>query len=173
MDADRNLFLVYRNSVKTSPSSWDKDTFLMVSRDAGETWSKRLIEKWENCGCPGAPYSMATSDDGVFFGYSTRGTSSFARVADNLKPVSVPDSGKPATRPNVATNGKGQVLLAWTEAQDVLWQVYDKGGQPIEGCLGRLEKVAARWSNPAVVATQAGDFLLYYDSQNTINKPGA
>ena len=53
IDAKGVLHVVQRNSVKTSASSWDKDTYWLSSADQGHTWSKQLVQKWENCGCPG------------------------------------------------------------------------------------------------------------------------
>ena len=163
MDTSGALYLVYRNSVKTSARSWDKDTFLLVSKDTGKTWNKTLVQKWKNCGCPGAPYSMASGPEGVCFGFSTRGTSSFAKVSDPLKIIPAPRSGKNSTRPMVATNHNGDVLFSWVEMQNVAWQVYDKNGNTMANAKGRLDGVAAKWSNPAVVAAASGDFVLYYD----------
>ncbi len=161
--ADGALYVIHRNSVKTSPTSWDKDTYLLKSTDGGESWTKTLIQKWENCGCPGAPYSMANGPDGVVFGFSTRGVSSFAKESDLERIYSAPSSGKPSTRPGVAINKKGDVLFCWVEGQDVLWQAYDASGKAMSQQSGRLENVAARWSNAAVVATPSDDFVLYYD----------
>jgi hypothetical protein len=173
MDASGSIYLVYRNSVKTSPTSWDKDTFLMVSKDTGKTWTKTLVQKWENCGCPGAPYSMATSKDGVYFGFSTRATSAFAKVSEPLKVIPAMSSGKSSTRPMVATNGNGEVLFSWVEAQDVAWQVFDTDGNALPNSKGRLDKVSAKWSNPAVIATASGDFVLYHDGQAPPKSLGA
>lgn len=172
MDAAGGMYLVHRNSVKTSPKSWDKDTFLLVSKDTGQTWEKTLVQKWKNCGCPGSPYSMASGPEGVYFGFSTRGTSSFAKVSEPLKVVPAPSSGKPSTRPMVATNSAGDVLFSWVEMQDVVWQVFDKNGKAMANAKGRLEGVAAKWSNPAVVATAGGDFLLYYDGFTSFKGAG-
>lgn len=165
IDAAGNLFVLNRNSVRTTQTSWDKDTFLLVSKDAGKTWSKTLIEKWKNCGCPGAPYSVSSGPSGVFFGFSTRGTSSFANANDPTKIIPAPNTGKATTRPTVVVNKNGELLFAWVEVRDVVWQVYDKNGKPIRGVSGRLTNGAAKWSNPAAVATGNGDFLLYYDGE--------
>ena len=163
MDATGGMYLVHRNSVKTSARSWDKDTFLLVSKDTGKTWNKTLVQKWENCGCPGSPYSMASGPEGVYLGFTTRSTSSFAKVSEQMKVIPAPSSGKPSTRPMVATNSNGDVLFSWVEMQDVAWQVFDKNGKAMANAKGRLDGVAAKWSNAAVVATASGDFLLYYD----------
>ena len=80
-----------------------------------------------------------------------------------MKVIPAPSSGKPSTRPMVATNSNGDVLFSWVEMQDVAWQVFDKNGKAMANAKGRLDRVAAKWSNPAVVATASGDFLLYYD----------
>jgi len=113
--------VVCRNSVRTSPGSWDKDTFLMVSKDAGKSWSKTMAQKWGKCGCPGALYSMASGSDGVYMGFSTRGTSSFAKVGKNLKINPAPSSGKSSTRLMVTANKNGDVLFCCVEVQDVVW----------------------------------------------------
>ena len=171
MDASGSIYLIYRNSVKTSPKSWDKDTLLLVSNDAGKTWTRSLVQKWENCGCPGAPYSMASGPEGVYFGFSTRGTSSFAKVSETMIPIPAPSSGKNSTRPMVATNSNMDVLFSWIEMQDVVWQVFDKTGQALPNAKGRLEGVAAKWSNSAAVATPNGDFVLYHDGLSSAKAP--
>ncbi|HIG30207.1 MAG TPA: hypothetical protein EYQ50_21380 [Verrucomicrobiales bacterium] len=163
MDAEGGIYLVHRNSVKTSATSWDKDTFLLVSKDSGKTWNKTRIQKWEKCGCPGAPYSMASGPEGVYFGFSTRGISSFAKAGDPLKIIPAPKSGKTSMRPMLATNKSGEVLFTWVEMQDIAWQVFDKHGKAIDNAAGRLDGAAAKWSHPAVVAVKSGDFLLYHD----------
>lgn len=172
MDAKGNMYVVYRNSVRTSPGSWDKDTFLMVSKDAGKSWSKTMVQKWEKCGCPGALFSMASGADGVYMGFSTRGTSSFAKIGKSLKINAAPSSGKSSTRPMVATNKNGDVLFCWVEVQDVVWQVYDRNGEALAKGGGRLNGVAAKWSNAAVVATASGDFVLYYDGHTPAKGAG-
>lgn len=163
MDGDGNLYVIHRNSVKTSPTSWDKDTYVLKSEDKGKTWSKTMIQKWENCGCPGAPYSLVNGPSGVTLGFQTRGTASFARYGQPQTIIPAPDSGRTSSRPMVAVNKKDEVLFCWVEAQDVVWQVFDKEGKPLPDTAGRLEGVAAKWSNAAVVATASDDFLVYYD----------
>ena len=173
MDASGGMYLVYRNSVKTSAKSWDKDTMLLVSKDTGTTWNRKLVQKWENCGCPGAPYSMASGPEGVYLGFSTRSTSSFAKAGEQLKAIAAPSSGKSSTRPMVATNTNGDVLFSWVERQDVAWQIFDKSGKAMANAKGRVEGVLARWSNPAVVATASGDFVLYYDGAGSSKGKGS
>ena len=63
----------------------------------------------------------------------------------------------------VAVNQKGEVLFCCIEAQDVVWQLYDDNNQPVAGKGGRLEGVAAKWSQAALAAASNGDFHLYYD----------
>ena len=126
-----------------------------------------MVQKWENCGCPGAPYSMDAGPNGVYFGFSTRGTSSFAKASDPLNITAAPDSGNPRTRPMVATNKAGQILFAWTEMQDIVWQFYSKDGKPEADNKGRLKGAAAKWSNAAVIADSTGNFVLYYDGHDS------
>lgn len=163
IDAKGVLHVVQRNSVKTSASSWDKDTYWLSSADQGHTWSKQLVQKWENCGCPGAPYSMAQGPKDVVFGFQTRGVASFAHTLDPTASVAAPDSGSATSRPVVAVNQKGEVLFSWIEAQDVVWQLYEDNNQPVAGKSGRLEGVAAKWSQAALTTASNGDFHLYYD----------
>jgi len=163
IDAEGVMHVIQRNSVKTSATTWDKDTFLLSSVDDGQTWTKRLVQKWENCGCPGAPYSMAQGPKDVVFGFQTRGVASFAHALDPTASVAAPDSGNATSRPVVAVNKRGEVLFCWIEAQDVVWQLYDANNEPMVDKSGRLKGVAAKWSQ-AALATQANDdFLLYYD----------
>ena len=46
------------------------------------------------------------------------------------------------------------MLFCWIEAQDVVWQLYDDKSQPVAGKSGRLEGVAAKWSQAALTRFQ-------------------
>ena len=163
IDHKGNLYVVHRNSVKTSPTTWDKHTYVLKSRDKGKTWSKKLIQKWEKCGCPGAIYSMSSNPNRTLVGFRTRGISSFADANNPSFLIQAPNSGNASPRPIVATNDDGDIVFCWVEGQDVVWQAYNKDGRSSDQLKGRLESVAAKWSNAAVVASQSGGFTIYYD----------
>ena len=129
-----------------------------------------MIEKWEECGCPGAPFSLASNSSEVYLGFSTRGVSSIVNLDRPTSIIPAPDSGKPRTRPGVAVAEDGTVLFCWTEAQDVVWQAYNRTGRPLPNIAGRLQGVAAKWSNAAVVAKKDNNFILYYDAKVVPNK---
>jgi len=163
MDADDNMYIVYRNSAKTGATTWSKDTYLLASKDLGQTWSKQLVQKWEKCGCPGAPTSLAASQHGVFFGYRTRNQSYFGKVDEILNPIAAPSTGKVSMKPMLAANKNGDVLFSWVEAKNVAWQVYDKDNKPLTHAKGLLQGATSRGSNSAVIAKEDGEFILYYD----------
>ena len=72
----------------------------------------------------------------------------------------------------VAANKNGDVLFCWVEVQDVVWQVFNRNGDALANVAGRLNGVAAKWSNAAAVATSSGDFLLYYDGHTPAKGAG-
>ena len=163
MDQRGHLFVVYRNSVKTSPTSWNKNTYVLKSTNKGKTWTKKLIQKWENCGCPGAIYSMSHSTTRTLVGFRTRGISSFADANDPSFIIQAPNSGNASSRPIVSTNKNGEIVFCWIEGQDVVWQAYNKDGRVMKNLKGRLKGKAAKWSNGSLVATARNNFILFYD----------
>jgi hypothetical protein len=80
--------------------------------------------------------------------------------------VAAPGAGHGRKHPAVAVNGKGEILLAWTEGVgwnrggSVAWQVYDHDGKPTAE-RGHAAGVPV-WSLVAAFVRPDGRFVIVY-----------
>jgi hypothetical protein len=69
--------------------------------------------------------------------------------------------------PAIAVASDGRFLIVWTEKTAwnkggaLAWQVFDTGGQPLDGAAGRADDLPA-WDTPAAVALPDGRFVIFY-----------
>jgi hypothetical protein len=175
MDIDGRMYLVYRNSESTA----NKDSYLLVSDDKGRTFTGTLLESWANAGCPGSRYSIASGPSGVFVAWDTQGRVRFAKSGSKINSTDAPANGKKTRSPILVCNSKGEVLFAWSEADeprqfmkggDLAWRVYDRNGNPVSEKQVLSAGVGPRWSMPTAYATPDGDFVVLYDGAGSINK---
>ncbi len=174
IDADGRMYLVYRNSEAAA----NKDTYLLVSEDKGRTFKGTLLEPWANAGCPGSVYSLVSGPSGVYVAWDTLGQIRFARSGSSVDPTTAPGNGKKTRSPVLACNSKGDVLFAWSEAEeprqfmrggDLAWRVYDRNGDPITEKQVLPGGVGARWSKPSAYAKPDGDFVIMYGGMGPTN----
>jgi hypothetical protein len=96
----------------------------------------------------------------VWFGTVEPGTTRFGR------PRAVPGPGRGRKHPAVAVNGRGELIVVWTEGTGwerggaLAWQVYDRDGKPTAE-KGRLERGIPVWGLPTVVGTEKG-FTIFH-----------
>lgn len=166
--ADRkgSLHLLYRSATHEV----DRDTYLLVSKDRGQTFQSDKVQKWNVRVCPMSSYALAEGKDGVLAAWETDGQVSFARVdpetGKRSEPVSAPGHGKGRKHPTVAGNPRGETILAWTEGMGwnrggaVAWQVFDRDGKPTAE-RGRSDGVPT-WSLVTVFARPDGGFTVIY-----------
>ena len=82
------------------------------------------------------------------------------------EPVSAPGEARERKHPVIASNKRGETLLAWTEGMgwerggSVAWQVFDKDGRPTAE-KGRAAGVPV-WSLVAVFSCADGGFTIVY-----------
>ena len=167
IDSDGIMYLVYRNSEATA----SKDTYLLVSKDMGRTFVGRLLEPWPNAGCPGSVYSLISGPSGVHVAWDTRGKIRFANVGKSVDPVTAPGDGRMTRAPVLASNSKGEILLAWSEADeprqfmkggDLAWRVFDRNGGPLTEKQILPGGVGPRWSIPSAYAEPDGNFVIMH-----------
>ena len=100
------------------------------------------------------------TDGQIYFASARPGTPGFTN------PKAAPGDGKGRKHPALATNARGDVLLAWTEGTGweqggaLAWQVYDKKGKPI-GDSGRVEGGIPVWGLPTAVASEGGFTIVH------------
>lgn len=165
VDRAGSLYILYR----AAGGNFDRDTTLLVSRDSGMTFRCAILGKWKLGACPMSSFSLAEDNAGVVGAWETAGQVYRARLTADVTQMTAP---KPAPGtgsrkyPVVLSNASGDTLFAWVEGAGwqqggaLLWQVYDKSGNP-EGGPGRTDGVPI-WSRVTAAARPDGSFLLVY-----------
>ena len=115
-------------------------------------------------------FTLAESTDQVVAAWETEGQVYFARIEKATSrrgpPIAAPGTAKGRKHPVVASNQKGETILAWTEGMgwnrggSHAWQVFDKSGKPT-GAKGQAKGVPT-WSLVAVFARPDGSFSIMY-----------
>jgi hypothetical protein len=168
VDGKGNAYFLYR----TATNGNQRDMFLLATIDVGKEFSGNVVHKWEINACPMSSEAVAEGPDGVAYtAWDTDGQVYFARIkpgtAEVSEPVAAPGPGKTRKHPSLAVNGKGELILVWTEDTGwqrggaLAWQVFDKNGRPTEE-RGRLAGGVPVWGLPAVVAEANGTFTVFH-----------
>ena len=115
--------------------------------------------------------ALVEGPQGVVAAWETSGQVRFARIDPGsrkiLPPLSAPGTGQNRKHPTLAVNGKGEILLAWTEGTgwkrggDLAWQLYDQNGKPTAE-KGRVEGGVPTWGLVTAVARPDGSFTLLH-----------
>ena len=115
-------------------------------------------------------FSLAETSDSILTAWETDGEVQLARIVGAVAQQTLSPSmtfGEPKKRrhPSLAVNGRGQILLAWSEGTawqkggSLAWQLYEKDGRPIAN--GRSEGVPV-WGLSAAIARPDGQFTVVY-----------
>jgi hypothetical protein len=100
------------------------------------------------------------TEEQIYFAGIKPGTTDFTA------PQSLPGSGPVRKHPAVAVNGRGEIIVVWTEGAGwqkggaLAWQVFDKAGKPTEQ-KGRVDAGIPVWGLPTVVVTDGGFTILH------------
>lgn len=167
IDADGNAFFLYRSAREIV----NRDSYLLASRDSGRVFESLRLHPWNIGACPMSMYDLAPAGDGaVLAAWETAGQVYFARIAANGRtapsPVSPPGEAGGRRHPSIAINGRGEILLAWSEGTgwqrggSVAWQMFDASGAP-SGPIGRATGLPV-WGLSAVFARPDGGFTVVY-----------
>jgi len=166
--ADRrgNLYVLYR----AAKDVVHRDTYLLTSRDRAATFTSAKLQEWNIGACPMSSFSLNESASGIRAAWETDGQVQWLRVdpATGTRSEIVVAPGATANRkhPVIATNTRGETMLAWTEGTGwnkgggLAWQVFDRDGRPI-GPLGRAPGIPT-WSMAAVAPLPDGAFAIIY-----------
>jgi len=165
--ADRRgtLFLLYRSATDTV----HRDTYLLTSRDAVRTFSSTKLQDWNIGACPMSTFSFGESSRDVLAAWETDGQVQWLRIDSRSGARSAivipPGSTRNRKHPVIATNPRGETLLAWTEGTawnkggELIWQVFDGENRPAS--TGRVQGVPT-WSLGAVAIRPDGGFVVVY-----------
>ena len=164
-DSGGSLHLLYR----AATDGVDRDMTLLSSRDHGKVFEGANLSPWRINACPMSTGSLAEGVAGVLAAWETGGQVSFARVdrgtGERSSPTSPEGGSRTRKHPAVATNLRGETILAWTEGTgwqkggEVAWQVFDPTGRPL-GPRGKAERGVPAWGLATVVARRDGGFTI-------------
>ena len=165
-DGDGSVYVLYR----TATEMVHRDVYLLVSKDAGETFTGRRVDKWNIEACPMTSMAFAKAPVGLLAAWQTEEQVYYAPIdpttSRTSEPIPATGSGKVRKYPTVAVDAKGQTMLVWTEGTSwgkggsLAWQVYSIDGEPTEE-KGSVPDLPA-WSFGAVFARPAGGFTIAY-----------
>lgn len=166
--ADRRgtIYMLYRSATE----SVNRDMYLLTSKDEGSHFRGQKLQEWDINACPMSSASLAESPVGVLAAWETDGQVSFASIdradGERVRAIGAPGAAKGRKHPAVAGNAAGETILVWTEGMgwnrggSVVWQVFDKNGQPTKE-KGRSDGVPT-WSLVSVFARADGGFTVVY-----------
>jgi hypothetical protein len=150
-DHQDNVYVLYRAATE----SVNRDMVLLISENTGRNFYEALVHKCNRA---------------VLLAWETEGQVYYAEVDPSTSlissPVAAPGNGKRRKHPVLASNGRGETILVWTEGTGwqkggyLAWQVFDKANKPTEE-KGQAEGVPV-WSLAAVFASSDEGFTIIY-----------
>lgn len=163
---DGELHVLFR----AAQDNTHRGTYLLTSRDAGATYAATRLQDWNIASCPMSTYALTRSPNGVLAAWETEGQIFWTRIdAKTGAPgavVGAPGSARNRKHPALASNARGETLLAWTEGTgwskggSLAWQIFDANGAPL-GEAGHMAGIPA-WSLAAAAARADGSFVILY-----------
>lgn len=163
VNAAGQLFALYRSA----DHNVDRSTTLLVSDDGGGQFKKVLSDTWKANVCPMSTASLWLTGPRVLAAWETQDHVYFAGATStgSMQPIAPPGTAQ-RKHPTVASNDKGETVLAWLEGTawnrggSLAWQVFDPSGRPTER-RGRAAGAPA-WDVPSVTVRPDGTFLIVY-----------
>jgi hypothetical protein len=165
-DHKGSVHVMYRSAAERG----QRDTYLLISKDKGARFQGNNLHPWKIEACPMSSFAFAEGPEDVLAAWETNGQVYFARIDPTTgrtsAPISTPGESRERKHPVVASNKKGQIVLAWTEGMgwqrggSVAWQVFDKDGKPTAEH-GTAAGVPV-WSLVAVFPRADGGFVIVY-----------
>lgn len=164
--ASRNgdVYALYRSATE----SVHRDIYLLHSRDRGQTFQGKLLHRWNLNACPMSSMDFAENAGTLVCAWETGGQVYWSRIQGDRtgEPIAAPGDGKGRKHPRLAVNGKGEVLVVWTEGTgwqkggSLAYQLYDAGDRP----MGETKQVPGipTWSFAAPVNLGSNGFSILY-----------
>jgi hypothetical protein len=165
-DRSGDVYVLFRSAANLV----HRDARLLVSRDAGTSFSERRLQAWDIGACPMSAFALADAPDAVLAAWETGGQVQWARVDRRTNDVSAivaaPREATDRKYPAVAENAAGETLFAWVEGASwnkggaLAWQMYDREGHATSEH-GSAPGVPA-FSFAAVLTRPDGSFAIVY-----------
>lgn len=147
----------------------NRDTFILLSTDAGATFRGAKIHPWKIGACPMSSYAFAGSGPQIWATWESDKKVYMALLDGISTPniIEAPGRGNNRKHPALATNSDKQTLLAWDEdtgwakGGKIRWQLFDAQGITVTGAAGERDGMPA-WSYTAAFARPDGGFTILY-----------
>src|SRR4030095_5950738 len=114
-DHQGRVYVLYRAATE----GVNRDMFLLISEDSGQSFYGVLVHKWKINACPMSTAFLAEGDRSVLMAWETEGQVYYAGVDPSTSLISSPTApageGKGRRHPVVAGNARGEKILVWTE----------------------------------------------------------
>ncbi len=114
--ADRSgaVYMLFRAAF----DEWNRDALLLVSQGPGAEFKVAYADKWKVSTCPMSSATISETREGALAAWETAGqvycASVNARTLKVSRPIRPPGEAV-RKHPVAVTNGRGEILLAWTE----------------------------------------------------------
>lgn len=151
---------------RSATGGLDRDMWLIGTQ--GKDFSSKKIHPLRLGTCPMSSADIHRTAKETYYAWETARQIHWARQDDQGRvlsaPSSVPGNGE-RKHPSLATNAKGELLVAWAEntgwqrGGKLAWQQYDAAGKPT--ARGDAPGVPV-WSFPATYATADGNFVILH-----------
>jgi hypothetical protein len=162
-DREGNLYLLYRNAREIV----HRDMYLLISRDRGRTFQAVDLHPWQIGACPMSTVSLALANGRVLLSWETEKQVYFASVDVRTgaigEPIAAPGANCNRKHPAIASNQRGEILLAWTEGTgwkkggSLKWQLFDSHARLLTP--GDEGSVVPAWGLATAVAVR-GKFVV-------------
>jgi hypothetical protein len=165
-DSQGNVYTLYRSATE----GIHRDMYLLTSCDKAATFRGEKVHEWNTDSCPMSTMAFAETSSSVLAAWETEEQVYCARIdrtsGKRSGPLAAPGQARLRKHPAVAGNGRGEVILVWTEGMawnksgTLAWQVFDKDGKPTSA-QGSARGVPT-WSLVAVFTRPDGSFTIIY-----------
>ena len=166
VDSKGVLAIAYR----AAGENVNRDSTLLVSSDAGDTFRSTVLHPWKVNMCPMSSYFLSESQGRLQAAWETAGQIYSAAIDPatllTSTPIVAPGKGNNRKHPVAIHNPDGEMLMAWTEntgwnkGGTFVWQVFDKDGKATAE-KGRQDDVPV-WGLLTSLYQPDGSFLLIY-----------
>jgi len=160
-----NVLALFRNAATLT----NRNMVLALSADGGAHFTTLLTDPWNTPACPMSSAAFAETPSATLAAWETAGQvrfSAISKTATQATPPAQPPGRAARKHPAIAGNGRGEILLAWTEdtawkkGGKLAWQLFDAQGKPAE-THGLADGVPV-WGSVAAVALPDESFLIVY-----------
>ena len=155
---DETLCVLYRDKAEN-----DRDTYLALLANNARQFEHTKVSQtaWYIDSCPMTGSFLSPTSDGMIAAWETKGEVFFARLEKggqmtSAGEVCASDNGR---YPAVLTAPDGLTVVAWKNATNLEWQLFDTQNKPLER---RGSESGSFLDRPAGVATKDGVFLLFH-----------